>query len=656
VSGPLALYRYLAEQSKKYMKGLSAREIELLRDYQEASDINHYLRNGLTERPRPTEYQQTRIDDAMTMDRILAEAPRMPEPRSVYRAAPSGVYPGEEKGFLSTSFDRDGAGDFLGQFDPSMDKDFPELRMHDILIPEGTPHLALDDLVPEYAEQRELLFPRGGTLSPFGKSLAYRRGKYAGGGPVRQILNSSVDRIMEGLSEKHEDLAPWINTALRKYMVRDMGTDNDPVVQAVRDGATVTTYGNTPERMLDFHQSTLTNPRSVNQLARGRQRQFESGNPDWLSALPDPNTRLGGLVNLYLRRWSSLGDEGRRYTAIPDDYNLETIAPEGLRGLVDTVKGSYQSLPKKPGVPEGRMLGDLWREYATQGPGIEELTPKAVRTWAGMGNGGHSAILRGNTSALRQMAAHDPATGAYEGTKYKGRVGGSGYHPFGRPVENYLRELVAENPYLAKFDPDDAVHQELKYAPGSVAHMLDALTSDLGAGRLRPESLNHLSVRDAAWRTDAFNREIEKRKEEDAARKLAEMLTSDEGRTLKREYPEGWRWDQITNSKRAMDEACAAGATWCFRDKRVADNYLKNSNLFVLRDPSGKSRVAVEQDPDTKAIRQVRNRKQSGVISEDAMPFARDVFDVLGTNTIPSRELDFFGNLPDELIKKLRVR
>lgn len=178
---PLSLYKELTRRSQKYLRELDPRDVELVRRYQEASDINSLLRSGALQQPPRTPWHATRLDEAEILDRVLREAPTLPEDLTVFRAAPSSAYPGTEQGFLSTSFDRRGASDFLD----ALNSEFEPATMHRISVQNGTPYLAPHDLVEEYVDQRELIFPRGARLLRNEEGgLDFLRGKYAAGGVV----------------------------------------------------------------------------------------------------------------------------------------------------------------------------------------------------------------------------------------------------------------------------------------------------------------------------------------------------------------------------------------------------------------------------------------------------------------------------------------
>jgi hypothetical protein len=178
--GALSLYNELVRRSKNYLRELPPKDVELVRRYQEASDINSLLRGGRLNAPANAWYDARRAE-VETLDRILAQAPTLPEDLVVHRAAPRGVYPGEEAGFLSTSFDKNGAWDFLEAIDPTHDP----ATMYQISVQNGTPFIAPHNLVEEYMGQKELIFPRGSMLlNGEYNALDYLRGKYAEGGQV----------------------------------------------------------------------------------------------------------------------------------------------------------------------------------------------------------------------------------------------------------------------------------------------------------------------------------------------------------------------------------------------------------------------------------------------------------------------------------------
>lgn len=167
------LRKKLRSDAAKYLRALSGIDRTELATYQGGSWINDVLR-----RNRPLNVGEKYYTDRL--DRILREAPQLPEDLRVYRGATPGVYPGPERGYLSTTLDRNIARDW-----PIMDVN-GRGQLYSIDVNEGTPFVMPLNIVPEYHNQDELIFPRGAQLlhEPSTGALNYLRGKYARGGRV----------------------------------------------------------------------------------------------------------------------------------------------------------------------------------------------------------------------------------------------------------------------------------------------------------------------------------------------------------------------------------------------------------------------------------------------------------------------------------------
>jgi hypothetical protein len=104
-----------------------------------------------------------------------------------------------------------------------------------------------------------------------------------------------------------------------------------------------------------------------------------------------------------------------------------------------------------------------------------------------------------------------------------------------------------DKPWVNKLDSETALHQ-LSQARGSVNqtmhqdlgfdHIIDTLGEKLATGEIRPEQLNKVSVADAVRMTHNSN--------EAAAKKMADAKkAAQEGMTIHKEYPEGWKWIKL---------------------------------------------------------------------------------------------------------------
>ena len=83
-------------------------------------------------------------------------------------------------------------------------------------------------------------------------------------------------------------------------------------------------------------------------------------------------------------------------------------------------------------------------------------------------------------------------------------------------------------------------------------HILDVLKEDLAAGRIRPDQLNKVSMKQAVERTHQYNQDLAKAQELAKAKKL-------EGMNVHKEYPEGYRWVQLDKPGQFAAESEAMG-------------------------------------------------------------------------------------------------
>jgi hypothetical protein len=99
-------------------------------------------------------------------------------------------------------------------------------------------------------------------------------------------------------------------------------------------------------------------------------------------------------------------------------------------------------------------------------------------------------------------------------------------------------DAAKQNPFISKLDPETQLYSG-NTADMGFDHVIDILKQDVASGRIRPEQLNKVSVEDAVRRTMEFDQE--------AARKMAEaQIKATEGFPTYKEYPEGYRWIELT--------------------------------------------------------------------------------------------------------------
>lgn len=131
------------------------------------------------------------------------------------------------------------------------------------------------------------------------------------------------------------------------------------------------------------------------------------------------------------------------------------------------------------------------------------------------------------------------------------------------------QNILKENPWLLKVDPNTPVYSpkagNWSYGDTGFDHIIDVLKEDLATGRIRPEQLSKVSMDQAVRRTFEYDQEM--------AKKMAEaQIKATEGMPVYKEYPEGYKWIELTKPNTPLPEGYTLGG---------------GNERFVF-DPSGK--------------------------------------------------------------------
>jgi len=484
------------------------------------------------------------------------------------------------------------------------------------------------------------------------------------GGRVKKMakggfLNSRLDKVLSSYSVQ-PPLQQWANSTLRKYITRDMLHPQDPLIEAAGRGVLLEA---TPEFFarwehdvgpwhkiktrpgldlgsLNVDQRSLTDRLGRDLVSASKQQIVDDifnesvlQTPKYISKFNTPQERLGALTNLYLRKWSALGDGGNGYK----NFDIGSDSPEALRKFYAAVAAANpEGLNSRPTDDEVLALYKQFNDFVKSDEGAGALEALRTNDFTDARNRHHST-LRAQTKALQQMYAHDPAA-PYTGRTFPGGMQAA-YTPFGISKEEAVQRALATDPYLSKFgDTDTFEYFKYNRLPTPLLHMQDALNTELRAGNISTGALqNGLSMRAAADIVADFNRRTEEAASISKAEQLRALANDKSGIETLHEFPEGWRWDRVLAPARASEEACATGSSWCFREPAIAEKYMKD-HLYLLRDPSGAARVAVQHDPLTNSIMQIRNRKQTGVVSKDVVPFAQQIVPLLKPRAVREAE------------------
>jgi hypothetical protein len=160
---------------------------------------------------------------------------------------------------------------------------------------------------------------------------------------------------------------------------------------------------------------------------------------------------------------------------------------------------------------------------------------------------------------------------------------------FGMPMAPWIQKLAPEEKlYGFRMTPDAPTFDDLGFN-----HIVDVLREDVATGRIRPEQLSKVSMEQAVRRAHEYDMQ-----------KLEEMrkaqLKLDEGLPTYKEYPEGFRWQELRHADDAATEAALKyeGKTMGHCVGGYCPDVLEGrSRIYSLRDAKGEPHVTVETNP-----------------------------------------------------------
>lgn len=245
-----------------------------------------------------------------------------------------------------------------------------------------------------------------------------------------------------------------------------------------------------------------------------------------------------------------------------------------------------------------------------------------------------------DVSTARQTIGHDPELANEShylgsGTRLARQMGGypelgMAKSEVGKGWENVADNLIAKKkagtitplpdykdryPWLEKVDPESMVYKTQgdfnKYT--GMDHVLDILRQDLRSGALTPEKLSKITVDQAIERAADFDRAAAKKMRETAIRNT-------EGFPTVKEYPEGYKWVELTNPKTVpKDYALPEGM------KLDTIDHPRYGLLHTVSDSKGITQIEATDSPE-KALLQFYNRKggEGYKTLEDALKYEGD--------------------------------
>lgn len=481
-------------------------------------------------------------------------------------------------------------------------------------ISSGEPEPGLEQVTPE-----EWIPPGAGMkLASLAKGLAggaaalggviRPMGSFVNPADVRMVVKKVVPRV-DGPSDE------WLKNRLSTYLARRGGTPQDeiaalereelPLFGALRRYRPPNLVEESIDRMYRPYQSRIGR---AEYLLQQRINHPHKG----LQSLPDAEDRLAKLYSIYANSANKLLAPG--------------AAPWSTEATIDQIPDLVNRVRDE----------SVWREGTTQ------------------------RVLRGRASALSQMVDHyrNNPEGVYTGPGFRISMGSGGdYTPF-RNTPEQLKDYLATPEgvrYLTrKGTPENFVRSVVEYPDTSylmsaseynpalegLRHLRDLLQADqtlpnrlnLNASSFRaglervlgremediaPQRAELLALR----RAEEAGRDVERERmrilQEREAKQATEFIRNpgSPGALTVHSSPDGWRVDQILTPQRAKAECLAGNATWCTKNEDVAERYLNDNQVFVVRNPEGiaRSQFTIKGNK----INELQNRTQQGDIQPD---------------------------------------
>lgn len=335
----------------------------------------------------------------------------------------------------------------------------------------------------------------------------------------------------------------WVDSKAGSYVRNQMGTPDDPVVKSidmrVMKAQADLEAGQKRLAALDGRiaeaEKTAVTPDELNQLAgmkRNRsQRAAElQSNYDLTleTMLPGGKSNQGysylGNHNYYL-------DAKRKEAGFPVEGYGQTRPGKAWEALTDANISTnpakiFQNHEKKLAALKqvedeyknyrNVELKDKFRDFVNSQPNLADSTRRALIDGSSTA---HMAGMVGDTERHEKLLDD----------VYKAQ----------RKVNNSSMDAALDNPYLAKLPPEAPVYMLPGISELGIDHVIDVLKQDVAAGNIKLEDLNKITMEQALKRASEYDLDLAKKARDSVGASRAAM-------PVYKEYPEGYRWVQLT--------------------------------------------------------------------------------------------------------------
>ena len=350
---------------------------------------------------------------------------------------------------------------------------------------------------------------------------------------------------------KNEALNNWVDSNLTNYVQKQMGTAEDPArlmfdkraqeidAQYAKDIAKSDRIAQRAADELD--------PRKQANLMRDAERIKAEANMERQTAV-NFITHKPGLVDDYLHepesgpqvRRAENVQEQRKKAGFPEEGLGQSPAAKAWETSSDEVMQYYRAGDIQDAPAKQQELDNLEQKLASAKDALDEKVRQHLSTI--------DITEQERENLVKGLDVDEKAAmvGDVDFMNAKAQ-----YHALRHPMTERYLDIAAENPYIAKLDPNTRLYSAYTRELG-FDHIMDVLREDLTTGRIRPDQMNKISITDAMRRTSEYDRDL-------ADKMNASRAAAREGLPTYREYPEGYKWIELNKPGAFSQESEAMG-------------------------------------------------------------------------------------------------
>jgi len=350
---------------------------------------------------------------------------------------------------------------------------------------------------------------------------------------------------------KNEALNNWVDSNLTNYIQKQMGTADDPVRLMLDKRAQEidAQYAKDIAKSDRIAQRATgeSDPRKKANLMREAERIKAEANMERQTAV-NFISHKPALVDEYLH--DPLGGEQRsrveevqkqrREAGFPEEGLGQSPAAKAWEMSSDEVMQSYRAGDIQAAPAKQQELQKAEQKLTSAVDALDKKVRQHLST---------IDITEQNRENLVKGLGYDEKAAMVGDEAFM--TARDQYHALRNPMTERYLDIAADNPYIAKLDPNTPIYSAYTQDLG-FDHIMDVLREDLTTGRIRPDQMNKISITDAMRRTSEYDRDL-------AAKMNASRAAAREGLPTYREYPEGYKWIELNKPGSFSQESEAMG-------------------------------------------------------------------------------------------------